>query len=74
MDALAYLPYIFADITFPEQIIKILFGAEYIAGATALSILVFGFMIGAAVGPTGATLQTYGKTKTVMMINYIGGR
>ena len=57
---------------FPDKIIKILFGAEYIAGATALSILVFGFMIGAAVGPTGATLQTYGKTKTVMMVNYIG--
>jgi len=57
---------------FPEQIIKILFGAEYVSGATALSILVFGFMIGAAVGPTGATLQTYGKTKTVMMVNYIG--
>ena len=72
MDALAYLPYIFADITFPEQIIKILFGAEYIAGATALSILVFGFMIYAAIGPSGAILRSYGRTKIVMMTNYIG--
>ena len=57
---------------FPEQIIKILFGAEYVAGATALSILVFGFMIYAAIGPSSEILQTYGKTKTVMMANYIG--
>ena len=57
---------------FPEQIIKILFGVEYIAGATALSILVFGFVIYAAIGPTGAILQTYGKTKIVMVNTYIG--
>jgi O-antigen/teichoic acid export membrane protein len=57
---------------FPDQIIKILFGAEYIAGATALSILVFGFMIGSVVGPASQTLQAYGRTKTVMMTNYIG--
>jgi len=57
---------------FPEQIIKILFGAEYIAGATALSILVAGFVIGSVVGPASQTLQTYGRTKTVMMTSYIG--
>ena len=59
-------------VLFPEQVINILFGAEYIAGATALSILVFGFMIYGAISPTGAILQTYGRTKTVMMNNYIG--
>ena len=57
---------------FPEQIIKILFGAEYITGATALSILVCGYVIHAAVGPTGAILRTYKRTKTVMMVDYIG--
>jgi O-antigen/teichoic acid export membrane protein len=57
---------------FPGQIIKILFGVEYIAGATALSILVFGFMIGMVVGPAGEVLGTYGRTKTVMTISYIG--
>ena len=57
---------------FPDQIIKILFGVEYIAGATALSILVFGFMIGMVVGPAGEVLGTYGRTKTVMTISYIG--
>lgn len=57
---------------FPDQIIKVLFGAEYIAGATALSILVAGFMIYGALGPTSAILQTYGRTKIIMMTNYIG--
>ena len=57
---------------FPEQIIKILFGAEYTPGATALSILVAGFVIGSVVGPASQTLQTYGRTKTVMMTSYIG--
>jgi O-antigen/teichoic acid export membrane protein len=55
-----------------EQIIKTLFGAEYIAGATALSILVFGFMVYGAVGPAGAILRSYGRTKTVMWTNYLG--
>ena len=59
-------------VLFPEQIINILFGAEYIDGATALSILMFGFMVYGAMGPTSAILQTYGKTKIVMMTNYIG--
>ena len=57
---------------FPDRIIKILFGTEYIAGATALSILVFGFVISAVVGPASQTLQTYGRTKIVMMTNYLG--
>jgi O-antigen/teichoic acid export membrane protein len=59
-------------VLFPEQIITILFGAEYIAGAIALSILVFGFMIYGAIGPAGAILRSYGRTKTVMVTNYIG--
>ena len=57
---------------FPDQVITILFGAEYIAGATALVILTFGFLIGRAVGPTSAILQTYGKTKIIMACSFIG--
>lgn len=64
-------PAVLLGVLFSDQIIKILFGAEYVAGAIALSILVFGFMINAAVGPAGAILQTYEKTKTVMIIGYI---
>jgi len=57
---------------FSGQVIKILFGAEYIVGATALSILVFGFSIGIVLGPASAILQTYGKTKIIMMTAWIG--
>jgi len=57
---------------FSDQIIKILFGAEYVTGATALLILTAGFLIGTAVGPTDAILQAYGKTRIIMVTNYIG--
>ncbi len=59
-------------VLFPERVISILFGAEYIAGATALSILMCGFMVYAVMGPAGAILRSYGRTKTVMVTNYIG--
>lgn len=57
---------------FPDQIITILFGAEYSAGATALSILVFGFVLTTVVGPADIILQIYGKTKILMMTHYTG--
>jgi len=57
---------------FSEPVIRILFGAEYIAGATALSILMSGFMVAMMVGPVSEILQAYGKTKTILMITYIG--
>ena len=57
---------------FSDQVIKILFGAEYVAGATALVILTFGFVIGTVVGPAGAILQAYGKTKIIMACSFIG--
>jgi len=65
-------PAFLLTVLFPDQIIKILFGAEYVAGATALVILTSGFLIIAAVGPVAAILATYGKTKTIMASGYIG--
>ena len=65
-------PALLLVLLFPQQVIGILFGAEYIAGATALWILVLGFAVGAVLGPAGAILQTYGRTKTIMMTTYIG--
>jgi len=57
---------------FSDQIIKILFGPEYVTGATALLILTAGFLIGTAVGPTDTILQAYGKTRIIMVTVYIG--
>lgn len=66
------LPAFLLVVLFPDQIIKILFGEGYITGATALSILMFGFMTSALVGPASQILQTYGRTKIVMIANYVG--
>lgn len=57
---------------FSDQIIKILFGAEYLSGTTALIILAFGSLITAALGPVNPILQTHGKTKIVMISDYFG--
>lgn len=59
-------------VLFSEWIIRILFGPEFIAGATALSILAFGFLILCIVGPTGQILQAYGKTKIILACSFIG--
>ncbi len=51
---------------FSTWILKILFGSEFVAGATALSILAFGYLIICVVGPTGQILQAYGRTEIIM--------
>ena len=57
---------------FSESIIRIMFGAEYVGGATALSILAFAFFLASVLGPANYILQTYGKTKIVMKGYFIG--
>lgn len=69
---LIIFPVFLLIVLFSDKIIEILFGAEYVAGATALMILTSGFLIVASVGPVTAILQTYGKTKIVMIASYIG--
>ena len=51
---------------FSESILMIMFGAEYVGGATALSILAFALIISSVLGPANYVLQTYGKTRIVM--------
>ncbi len=62
-------PLLLLMVFFSKPILRILFGAEYVTGATALSILAVGFFVASAVGPTGSTLQTLGKTKILLMNN-----
>jgi len=57
---------------FSESIIRILFGAEYIGGATALSILAFAFFLASVLGPANYVLQTYGRTRIIMNGYFIG--
>ena len=51
---------------FADDIIKILFGAEYVIGAEALAILAFGFFIGTVFGFANNIINAFGKTKITM--------
>lgn len=64
-------PIFLLTVLFSDHLLRILFGAEYITGATALSILAFAFMIGGTLGPTSSILLTYGRTKIPMVISYM---
>ena len=56
---------------FSVSIIKIMFGPEYIKGATALSILAFSYFVYALAGLASSFLVTYGRTKIVMGCSFI---
>ena len=57
---------------FSKSIIQIIFGSEYISGAMALSILAAGFFISSTPGPISNILQTFGRTKIIMVYSFIG--
>jgi O-antigen/teichoic acid export membrane protein len=56
---------------YPDEIISIAFGEEYIAGGIALSILGAGFFTNAAMGRNRETLSALGATKFVLFSNVI---
>lgn len=51
-------PFVFASTFFPNEIISILFGPEYIPGAPALTILAWMYALQAFNAPVSATLQS----------------
>jgi len=53
-------------VLFSESIILIMFGTEYVEGATTLSILSFAFFISSVLGYAVYVLQTYGRTRIIM--------
>jgi O-antigen/teichoic acid export membrane protein len=57
---------------FSDSIVRIMFGSEYIVGATALRILAFGYFITSLFGLASSLLQSYGRTKIVMGCSFIG--
>jgi O-antigen/teichoic acid export membrane protein len=50
-------------VAFSRQITGIIFGQEYVAGATALAILVFGYLVYSVAYPSNALLQMAKKTR-----------
>ena len=59
-------------VLFSERIIIILFGEEYVSGSTALSILAFGVLVTAMVGPAASVIGAYGRTKIIMWCSFFG--
>jgi O-antigen/teichoic acid export membrane protein len=55
---------------FSHSVLRILFGSEFIIGASALSILAGSFFIRSLFGLSGALLQTYEKTKVLMVCSF----
>jgi len=55
---------------FSDDIIKILFGAEYVAGAGALAILAFGFFISTILARASSILSAFGRTKIIMVVSF----
>lgn len=56
-------------ILFPNRIIQIFFGSEYLPGSLALVILSLAYFINIITGPTFETLISFKKTKTVFWLN-----
>jgi len=63
------LPLLFMLLLFPKMVIDVTFGADYIEGYLALQILSIGFFANAVVGPSGAALQSFGKTRVFFRYN-----
>lgn len=64
--ALATLPLIAGMILFPEEIIRILFGSEYLSASLALSILSLAFLFRAVKGPAEATFISMGENRKLL--------
>ncbi|WP_266081606.1 flippase [Haladaptatus caseinilyticus] len=56
---------------YPQPIIRLTFGPEYIDGGFALTILAIGFFTHTVVGPTGNTLMAVGRSQLIMYANII---
>jgi len=52
---------------FPKQIIELFFGAEFVVGSFALSILAFGFFFHSMTGPTSDIVKAIDASRLVMI-------
>ena len=66
------LPIFFLMLLFPEKVIYITFGERYVEAANALRFLSIGFFINAISGSFGEYLQSYSKTKSILIISVTG--
>jgi O-antigen/teichoic acid export membrane protein len=60
------LPIFLVLCLFPEAVLGVLFGPEYMTAAPALRILSIGFMLNNIIGPNQSTLLAYGESRFIM--------
>jgi O-antigen/teichoic acid export membrane protein len=66
------LPLVLLMILFSNQVLYILYGVEYVAGALALCILGFGYLVISTFYLTNQIIQTVGRTKLIMANTGVG--
>ncbi len=64
----ASLPIALTFILYPSWILDFFFGTDYVAAVIPLQILAIIYFIKVLMGPNGATLTAYGKTKFLMYV------
>lgn len=64
---LGTLPVFAVFVLFPGSIIRLLFGAEYVSGRTALRVLTFGFFFHSVIGPNAEVLKAVNEPRLVMI-------
>jgi O-antigen/teichoic acid export membrane protein len=67
----ASLPLFIILFLFPEPVLNVLFGFNYVPAALTLRILAFAYIINNFVGPCGATLLALGETKFIMIATLV---
>ena len=65
------LPFLLLILTFPKDIIRIIFGSAYELGSIALQILILAYFLKAILGPGTQVLMTFNKTKVLFHVNSI---
>lgn len=66
-------PLIIILIIIPDFVITLLYGEKYIQAMYALQLISIAYFVHTLLGPNGATIVSFGKTKVIMHISIIGG-
>ncbi len=69
---MSVLPLVLLMMLFSKQVLYILYGAEFMAGAMVLSILSVGNLIISIFGPTNQLISVIGRTKLIMINTSVG--
>jgi O-antigen/teichoic acid export membrane protein len=67
------VPLVYTLLIYPEWVIDLTFGSEYVSGSLALSVLSLGFVTHAVTGPNGDALKSLGHSDVTMYTSIVLG-